>query len=189
MEYLSQGNQRQRKAYEILTETSIFEVFGEYTPILVGTIPIDIDISSSDLDIICEVHDFEEFEQLLVQCFQEMSMFYISKRTVQDIPRIVCSFQYKKWAIEIFGQPIPTLEQNGYKHMIIEKRLLKILGEETKEIIRELKRSGLKTEPAFGELLRIDGNIYEKLIEMYDWDDQELWEWTLRSHKSYKGVN
>lgn len=91
IEYLSQGNQRQRKAYEILTETSIFEVLGEYNPILVGTIPIVIDIPSSDLDIICEVHDFEEFEQLLVQCFQEMSMFYISKRTVQDVPRIVCN--------------------------------------------------------------------------------------------------
>jgi len=56
--YLSKGNIKQRKSYEILKKINIFNILYEFKPILVGTIPIEIDIENSDLDIICEVTDF-----------------------------------------------------------------------------------------------------------------------------------
>ncbi|RZK14203.1 MAG: DUF4269 domain-containing protein, partial [Pedobacter sp.] len=59
--YLKNGNERQKKAYQILNENSILEKLNHFTPILVGTIPINIAIESSDLDIICDVNDEEEF--------------------------------------------------------------------------------------------------------------------------------
>jgi hypothetical protein len=174
IEYLSLGNQRQSEAYNLLTEIRLFEILLEYTPILVGTIPIDIDIPSSDLDIICEVHDFKKFKELLEECFREMYNFSLSFRTVNEVPRIVCNFKYKGWVFEIFGQSIPTQKQNGYRHMIIENRILKILGDKSNEWVRDLKKSGLKTEPAFGKLLKIEGNPYEILLDMYEWDELKL---------------
>ena len=64
--YLKSGNERQKKAYHVLTDNNILEKLAFYHPILVGTIPININIESSDLDIICEVYDNDEFiDQLM----------------------------------------------------------------------------------------------------------------------------
>lgn len=43
----------QQKAYQVITDHAILEKLAQYNPILVGTIPINIDIEESDLDIIC----------------------------------------------------------------------------------------------------------------------------------------
>ncbi|MBU4226815.1 DUF4269 domain-containing protein [bacterium] len=32
-------------------------------------------------------------------------------------------FGYSNFLIKIFGQPKPVIEQNGYRHMIVEKKL------------------------------------------------------------------
>ncbi|WP_081735122.1 DUF4269 domain-containing protein [Paenibacillus gorillae] len=63
MHYLAQGTERQRNAFICLSSLNIFESLTFYAPLLVGTIPIDIDIEESDLDIICEVHNFPQFTQ------------------------------------------------------------------------------------------------------------------------------
>ena len=53
IEYLKNGNQKQVLAYKILSEYKVLANIAEFDPILVGTIPINIDIENSDLDIIC----------------------------------------------------------------------------------------------------------------------------------------
>jgi hypothetical protein len=54
IDYLKEGNDRQKKAYEVLLKYKIFEKLSNYSPLLAGTVPIEIDIEGSDLDIICE---------------------------------------------------------------------------------------------------------------------------------------
>ncbi|MNE89471.1 hypothetical protein D3C80_1868800 [compost metagenome] len=49
--------------------------------------------------------------------------------------------------------------------MIIEDRILKLLGSNFRNEIRDLKHKGLKTEPAFGQLLAITENPYEELLK------------------------
>lgn len=68
--YLKEGNNTQRKSYEILKRINIFEVLKDYNPILIGTIPIQINIESSDLDIVCEVENFVTFKEVLVNEFE-----------------------------------------------------------------------------------------------------------------------
>ena len=53
--YLQTGDQLQQDAYRTLQSLRIFEILQPYDPILVGTIPIDLAVSGSDLDIICQV--------------------------------------------------------------------------------------------------------------------------------------
>ncbi|WP_343643838.1 DUF4269 domain-containing protein [Chryseobacterium sp.] len=55
IDYLKDGNERQKRAYEILTKYRVFEKLKDYSPILAGTVPIEIDIKGSDLDLIFEV--------------------------------------------------------------------------------------------------------------------------------------
>lgn len=153
---------------------SIFSLLSDYSPILVGTVPLAIHIHSSDLDIICEVHHFEYFESLLHDHYGMMEGFRYSYKLVNGMPRAVCSFNAYGWSIEVFAQPIPTSQQNGFKHMVIEHRILELRGERDKEQLRKLKLAGSVFQPAFAQVYKLDGDPYVTLLEMYDWSDEQL---------------
>ncbi|MCF2219946.1 DUF4269 domain-containing protein [Chryseobacterium sp. PS-8] len=167
--YLKNGNERQKRAYEVLTRYQIFEKLKNYSPILAGTIPIEIDIEESDLDIICEVDlNFEE------NFLEELSFKKIipveTEVTVENImieneKAIVMNFRLEEFSIEIFGQNRPVTKQNAYLHMIAEYKILQEKGENFKQKIIKLKKQGIKTEPAFGILLNLE-NPYEDLLKM-----------------------
>ncbi|MGO4789953.1 DUF4269 domain-containing protein [Paenibacillus sp. 2KB_20] len=175
LEYLQLGSAKQKQAAMVIDELRLWDHLKPCNPILVGTIPIGIDIASSDLDIICHVTDFARFGRELTKNYSQLvSNFTCSSRTVNNVDRTVARFQYKGWEFEIFAQPIPSPKQNGYRHMIVEYKLLKRLGETARQGIIELKRSGYKTEPAFAKLLHITGDPYEELLKMYHWPEDRL---------------
>lgn len=162
--YLQFGNKKQQKVYQVLVENKIMEKLSTYTPILVGTIPIHIDIETSDIDIICYVKDKNQFIEVLVNYFQHMKGFKVTKNDVFDA--IKANFYMEDFEIEIFGQNVESVQQNAYQHMLIEHNLLMENGEQFRQEIIELKRQGLKTEPAFAKLLGLDGNPYEALLKL-----------------------
>ncbi|WP_185209552.1 DUF4269 domain-containing protein [Chryseobacterium sp. C3] len=164
IDYLKNGNERQKIAYEVLTRYQIFEKLKNYSPILAGTIPIEIDIEDSDLDIICEAKDFTEFEKTLSEMFSEFDL-KIEKIMVNNEQATVLNFKLEEFPVEIFGQNKPATEQNAYQHMIAEYKILQGKGENFKQKIIKLKKQGIKTEPAFGILLNLE-NPYEDLLKM-----------------------
>ena len=174
--YLLDGNIKQKKAYKILNELKVFDILQGYNPILVGTIPINIDIENSDLDIICEVYDFNEFENIIKNEFGKMKKFKLYKEVKDRNIIISGNFIYDKFIIEIFGQGLPTIMQNGYKHMLIENRILNICGKEFRDEILSLKKAGIKTEPAFAKCLNIKGNPYDELLKLDSLTDKEIFE-------------
>ncbi|GAA0372744.1 DUF4269 domain-containing protein [Bacillus horti] len=174
IDYLAKGNERQKDAYKTLRSMRLMELLEKFDPLLVGTIPIQIDLPESDLDIICEVHDFEHFEKHCVSHFQQYDDFVCSRSTVNGIKRIVVNFTHLGWPFEIFGQSLPTVQQNGYRHMVIEYRILQLMGSKGLKYIRELKAAGFKTEPAFAKLLGLVGDPYMALLQLYDWNDDKL---------------
>ncbi|WP_250252977.1 DUF4269 domain-containing protein [Chryseobacterium sp. Marseille-Q3244] len=166
IDYLKTGNERQRRAYEILTKHRIFEKLKEYSPILAGTIPIEIDIEGSDLDLIFEVDlKFEEdfLDDLMLSRFipHDVGVEY---PIVNGEKCITLNFMLEGLPIEIFGQNKPTTQQNAYLHMIAEHKILQEKGEEFKQKIIDLKKKGIKTEPAFGMLLGLE-NPYKDLLK------------------------
>ncbi|WP_089153306.1 DUF4269 domain-containing protein [Paenibacillus rubinfantis] len=172
--YLQNGNARQRQAYEAMEELQVMSRLDAYHPVLDGTIPLGIDVPGSDLDIICEVYDANRFEQELKLHFGACEEYTCSSKTVGGLLRTVANFTYRGLAFEMFGQPKPVTAQNAYRHMVIEHRMLEIGGAAAREAIRRLKVDGLKTEPAFGRFFRLEGDPYETLLAVYDWDDARL---------------
>ncbi|WP_219836947.1 DUF4269 domain-containing protein [Paenibacillus sp. R14(2021)] len=170
LNYLLKGNATQAEVYQLLQEHKILDLLGEYNPILVGTVPIEINVIGSDLDIICEVQDFIKFELIAREKFSTYLGFSVTK----EMERITINFTIKDWPIEVFGQGMDTTEQNGFKHMIIEYRMLELYGHNFKKQIIKLKQTGLKTEPAFTKLLNLKGDPYLKLLELYNCKDEEL---------------
>jgi hypothetical protein len=161
--YLMKGNQRQKAAYDVLVENFIFEQLLEFDPILVGTIPLGIDIETSDLDIVCCYSDHDRFFRGITYCFENFDHFQI--RDDETKGNIVVRFTIDNFDIEIFADKIPTREQAGYRHMIVEFQILLRFGEDFRKKIIELKNEGLKTEPAFATLLGLKGDPYEALLK------------------------
>ncbi|KRD08243.1 diadenosine tetraphosphate hydrolase [Flavobacterium sp. Root901] len=165
IEYLKTGNPKQIRAYETLIQNKVFEVLSEFNPILAGTIPINIDIENSDLDIICYWKNKPEFISKVSSSFGNKTEFKIRETNINQYESVIANFKIEHFEIEIFGQNIPTKDQNAYKHMIIEHEILEAKGENFRLEIIKLKRNGYKTEPAFGRLLGLKTNPYSELLD------------------------
>ena len=165
IDYLERGNDRQRKVYKFLIESEILEILKEYTPILTGTIPICIDLPDSDLDIICECNDHDTFCNWLKLHFGKFEDFKLWTNSFYGVKASVASFKSDSFKVEIFGQDITTVQQNAYRHMIIENEILLENDSDFKNEIIRLKTTGLKTEPAFAKLLGLNGDSYLELLK------------------------
>lgn len=166
IEYLTLGNARQKKACTTLKALKIFEKLDSYNPILAGTIPIGIDLSKSDLDIICECENHAEFDAKLSELFADKQNFQCNTYKEQGKTVTVANFRTAHFEIEIFGQNLPTVRQRAFRHMIVEYHILNQKGAAFKAQIQRLKAEGLKTEPAFAKLLGLVGDPYEALLKM-----------------------
>ncbi|TDQ28794.1 DUF4269 domain-containing protein [Tenacibaculum caenipelagi] len=163
--YLKRGTSRQKEAYKVLIELDFFEFLKEFNPILVGTIPIDIDLESSDLDIVCQSENHEEFIKIVSEKYGELSGFEVKTiPSYKNLKTIIVTFKYKTFPIEIFVQNKPSEQQDSYLHMLIEYEVLLEKDKEFKSKIIALKKQGVKTEPAFAKLLGLEGNPYEALL-------------------------
>lgn len=164
IDYLKYGTAVQQDAWRVLNDNSVMLSLQAYTPILAGTIPININIDGSDLDILCCFDDADEFAASLEASFSQHEGYKLRRKEIGGIPTIISNFFADVFEIEVFGQPIPVTEQNGYRHMIIENRILHLKGEAFRLEIIRLKESGMKTEPAFAKLLGLEGDPYEALL-------------------------
>ena len=162
--YLSAGNIRQRAAYNLLLKYDVFGILQPFDPVLAGTIPINIDIENSDLDIICCFTDKADFKNAVLLNFSAFENFSQSDTNINQQETIVANFSVDGWPIEVFGQYIPTRQQNAYQHMIIEYLLLEHHGEPFRQEVIKLKKQGYKTEPAFAKLLELSGDPYLELL-------------------------
>ncbi|WP_345742010.1 DUF4269 domain-containing protein [Cellulophaga baltica] len=166
IEYLKSGNERQKLAFSEIKKYKVLEKLKKYNPILAGTIPIEIDVPESDLDIICECQNHSEFKAYLLDQFSQKKDFKVYSILQNDIESTIAEFKTENFLFEIFGQNIPTERQDAYRHMIIERNILEEKGFEFKQKVKDLKSSGIKTEPAFAKLLGLEGNPYIELLKL-----------------------
>lgn len=167
IDYLREGNPRQKSAYKILTDLRIMKELSDYTPILCGTIPISIDVKGSDLDIIMNIQEaeFPKFENKVREIYGSNGQFRIKRYTINALPVIKANFVYHGFGLELFGQPKPIYEQRAYQHMMIEYTILEESPEIRKQVM-DLKNRGVKTEPAFAKVIGLIGDPYEELIKL-----------------------
>lgn len=166
LDYLKNGNELQQKAWRLLTQYEVFEKLEAFKPVLTGTIPIDIAIANSDLDIICCWTKDADFKQALTACFANEKDFELREATITGQKTIIANFKIDGFELEVFGQRIPTQQQNAYRHMLIEHQILIAKGEAFRQQVIMLKNQGYKTEPAFAKLLGLEGDPYEALLNL-----------------------
>lgn len=180
--YLIEGTGDQQRAYATLRELGLPEALAPYRPILAGTVPLGVAIPGSDLDILCEARDLESFATRVTELYGHRRGFTRRFREKQGLPAYIGSFETEAFPIEIFAQSLPVEQQNGYRHMVVEARLLALASVEAAEAIRELKRQGLKTEPAFARCFGLPGDPYEALLHLAGATDDALRRYVAVAH-------
>ena len=179
--YLKEGTLRQREAYKAISSLKILELLNSYSPILTGTIPIDIDLPESDLDIICSSSDLETFAAQIKKHFGNCERFKQSQYKINNEECVVANFFAEGFEFEVFCQHKVTDKQNAYLHMLAEAKVLALGGEVFKKQARFLKEKGIKTEPAFAQLLSLPGDPYQAVLDLNHLSEEKLKE--LVAHK------
>ncbi len=171
--YLQGGTERQRGVYVNLLESRVLEILRDYDPVLVSTVCVDIDIPSSDLDVICEARDLEAFSSFLSSVFGTFRGFSLH-RSDRSPPAIVAQFFHGSWEYEIFGQNLPVERQAAFRHLVQIDRAVGLGGVSWREAIRTFKLGGMKTEPALARCLGMGVDPYDAVLSLEDLSDNEL---------------
>lgn len=170
---LETGDTLQQRAYGTLARNRVFEHLAEFDPAHVSTIGNGLAIETSDIDIICSYSDKQRFERVLQNAFARLRRFSLSTRTNRGIEAVVAQFE-DDLMVEIYAEQTPTEQQFGYRHYMVIGKLLQLAGEPLRNAICDLKRAGLKTEPAVAQILGLDGDPYLALLALEDVSIAEL---------------
>lgn len=128
-------------------------------------------MEDSDLDVVCQVADADGFEAMLRRRHGARPGFAAHRRADGGV---VARLSHLGEAVEVFGQDRAVALQNGFRHMVVEARLLRLAGERLRAEVIRRKRGGVKTEPAFADALRLTGDPYQRLLELHEAGDNEL---------------
>ncbi len=153
---------------------NLLELLRSFHPVIAGTYPLGIQVDGSDIDILCEVPDLGTFETFLAE---HPEWFESARRSpVEHVEPAACAveLEIEDLKVEVFAQPLPIHRQIGFRHMVVEGRLLAEGGPPLAEAIRKLKSQGHKTEPAFAKVLGLEGDPYKAVLELESADAAEL---------------
>lgn len=158
---------------EALRRTGIIIALAEFDPRVAGTPPLGLDLPTSDIDVLCHAPDPNTFAAVVWNTFSDEANFAIRRWVAADRP-VIASFTAHGWLFEVFGQARPVSEQNGWRHFVVERRLLAFGGPAFRAAIVSARTQGMKTEPAFSAVLRLAGDPYRAVAELGQRDDASL---------------
>ncbi|WP_408095841.1 VOC family protein [Peredibacter sp. HCB2-198] len=150
-----EGNER---VYRALVGSKVLEKLKAYGPLVTGTFPLNLHRPDSDLDILVSA-----------QVDEIKSLFPDGK-----ISGNVITFTFEGVPFEIYCDSLPAVKQKASIHFQVEERLLKLGGLPFYQELLELRKSGLKTEPAFAQRLKLKGDSYEDILNLRHYTDEEL---------------
>jgi len=156
-----------------VTSSAVMELLKPFDPRIVGTLPLDLAVPGSDIDVVCHALDPNAFADIVWTHYQSADDFVLY-RWARDTRPAIARFVWDGWPFELFGDPCPVDQQRGWIHFEVERRLLALDDGRLRRAVRTLRARGLKTEPAFAAVLGISGDPYRGLLELATETDTEL---------------
>ena len=87
---------------------------------------------------------------------------------------MVARFEWDGWPFELFGDPRPVDQQEGWLHFAVQQRLLGLDDGRLRKAVAEHRARGMKTEPAFAAVLGIARDPYSGLLALGRESDAQL---------------
>jgi uncharacterized protein DUF4269 len=165
---------RRRQPYEAaLAGGGVLEVLAPFHPHVAGTVPLGLGLPSSDIDVLCFVPDTRIFTDIVWRAFSEAPGFTV-KQWVDPPRSLVASFEAAGWQIQLYGEALPVCQQRGWRHFLVEQRLLALGGNSFRMAVLASRHRGMKTEPAFAAVLALKGDPYLALLDLCELGDEAL---------------
>lgn len=157
----------------VLDQLRLLSFFGDFDPFVIGTPPLGIEHETSDIDIAFCSPDLNQFLDRSLQTFGSKPCFSSRTIKIRGENSAIVTFVSQGWQIELFCQTVPIAQQFGVRHFLIEERILALCPAIRSSIV-ELKNGGLKTEPAFASILKLEGDPYVSLLELETATNSEI---------------
>ena len=158
---------------DALDRSGLLAALACFDPHVACTPPLGLDLPDSDIDVICHAADARVFANAVWAFAGDFEAFSIHQWTGDGRP-VVATFRVHGWPIEVFGDAATVAQQRGWRHFEIERRLLALDGDELRAAVMKRRLDGLKTEPAFADVLRLEGDPYLALLDLETMSDAEL---------------
>lgn len=162
------------QAYSALIKSNVLNALKEHQPLVAGTFPLGLQTQGSDLDVLLSAHDLAALEDEARSLFGAFECFETTRTQAQNQDTLIIRFKVEDTPFELFAQNTPTIEQRAYKHFQTEEKLLKLGGEPFRKAVFRLREQGLKTEPAFAQLLGLRGDPYLELLKLHSVSEMGL---------------
>ncbi|MEY2987432.1 MAG: hypothetical protein RJB13_953 [Pseudomonadota bacterium] len=175
-----------------LSSLNLLERLRAFDPLIAGSFPLNLQSPGSDVDILLDsrgastffVQDALEFvtdatgitEALtfLTEMFSQQDDFQIKQRLIDGLPVVIASFVFQGLPFELFAQPLTTVHQNAWRHLLAEERILKCGGSKAYQRVKALRELGLKTEKAFASALQRRDDPFDELLQLQKMSNVEL---------------
>lgn len=150
--------------FNALEESKILKNFKKFTPFVAGTFPLGVHTHKSDIDVLMYAENLNELKDILHAEYGLLEGYISKTDIVDDLETLVVNFNLNKTPFEVFAQNRVVVKQKAYLHFQIEERLLKIGGSTLLRKIQDNRQKDLKTEPAFAQALKLEGDAYSELL-------------------------
>ncbi len=152
---------------------NLLNTMSKYTPLVSGSVPLNIHNEKSDLDIIFSAQDLHRFADDLT-CYAEKYSPEVTFKKLKGYESVIIRYTTENIKYECVAQYRPVYDIIANQHFLIESRLLNIAGSSARTAISQLKKAGIPTEPAFAQYFYISGEPYEALLNMNSLTESEL---------------
>lgn len=158
---------------DALARLGVLARLAAFDPHVAGTPPLGLARPGSDIDILCHAPDAAAFAAKVWREFAGLERFAMWQWRRPHRP-VVAAFFAEGWVFEVFGDPRPVGEQEGWRHFLVERRLLQLGGDAFRAAVTARRAGGAKTEPAFAAALGLAGDPYGALLDLGALEDAAL---------------
>jgi hypothetical protein len=143
----------------------LMALLSTWEPVFSGSVPLGVDTSDSDLDILLFSKDLSGASQ---EILQRLHLAGVTTRGTWKLGQcrqgacMTLSIDTGTKPIELFLSTEHPSRQDSHRDLIAEYVLLSQYGDSLRETVRTLKQSGMDTESAFAHALQLPNDWHRK---------------------------
>lgn len=153
---------RRIAAAEALAQSRVLEALAPYSPTVVSTIWVGLDLPESDINMVCCFKCRSQFERRLIETLGGLKDFTLSSSKEALIARATLG----AFPLEIYGSNVAISEQVAFRHYQVMQRLTFLSSADFSNRVRAYKTEGLKTEPAIAAVLNLQGEPFAAVMAL-----------------------
>jgi predicted metalloenzyme YecM len=156
---------------DVILRSNFLKALKAWTPLVSGSLPLEIETEQSDLDILLCHSDLSLAASEISNALNEFGKITWKRSVSRQGECLIGELKLKQRPIELFVSRVPVLQQDSHTHFLREYQLLVKHGQTLRDFVRIQKKKGNSTEQAFCNAFGVSSDPYLSLLQ----SDIEAW--------------